>query len=270
MSVLTVFGENLRILCGRRGDQAAAAAAVGLSRVQFQRYLRGEAFPKPFLLQRFCAHFDVDARVMMEPLTDELLRDMRQWRAGKGSTPDNGFAEAARYAIGTQDYFKSSKELPDGHYTVWRKSMAQVGLVSRLVVAVKTLAHGRVAQGYDLASWAHGAEVLPKAGGAQRRYRGIVLRQGVGYSVVFFHAGPSLTVTHVYLRPVPYGQGIALAGYVSMGRNEAPGMNRLSATVWQKIAPDWQSLRAACQASGVMAEDQVPDLIRKIILPPVQ
>ncbi len=270
MSVLPIFGQNLRILCDRRGDQAAASLALGLSRVQFQRYLRGEAFPKPHLLQQICHYFGVDARVVIEPLTPLLQRDMQQWRLGGGQGVDNGFIEAARYACGDHNYFTPSGEFPDGHYIVWRKSMALAHKVTRLVVAVKTLTQGRVVQGYDLAPWAKGATVLPEVTAAQRRYRGMVLRQAVGYSVVFYHAAPSLSISHAYLRPAPYGPDVTLTGYVSLGRSAAPGMNRISPTVWDKVAPGCAALRVACRSSGLLEERDVPELVLNVITAPVQ
>ena len=75
MSVLRVFGENLRLLCKTRPSIASVCRDLDINRVQFNRYMSGHSFPKPNVLQQICDYFLVDSRIYLEPLTpDDLER----------------------------------------------------------------------------------------------------------------------------------------------------------------------------------------------------
>lgn len=76
-----VFGANLRSLSASAPSIAGLCRELGINRTQFNRYLTGEAFPRPDVLHHICRFFDVDARILLEPL--ELLRT-------KGDRADRG------------------------------------------------------------------------------------------------------------------------------------------------------------------------------------
>ena len=88
MSVHLVFGKNLRLLCKGRGSISQVAGDLGISRVQMNRILNGESFPKPGLLNRSCNIFDVDGRILLQPLAD-----VRQ--SASGNLPNNKAAQNA-------------------------------------------------------------------------------------------------------------------------------------------------------------------------------
>ena len=64
ISVHQIFGRNLRELCKRIGTIAEVADHLGVNRVQMNRILNGESFPKPGLMKRVCDHFSVNARIL--------------------------------------------------------------------------------------------------------------------------------------------------------------------------------------------------------------
>ena len=41
--------------------------------MQFNRYMSGYSFPKPNVLEKICNYFQVDARIILEELTDEQM-----------------------------------------------------------------------------------------------------------------------------------------------------------------------------------------------------
>ncbi|RCW84108.1 helix-turn-helix domain-containing protein [Paracoccus lutimaris] len=86
-SALPVFGQNLRLLTSLKGSQAKAAMDLDIGRIQYQRYLRGSSFPKPHILKKICDYFRVDARILIEPLTEDLLLEMLQARGGAARSP---------------------------------------------------------------------------------------------------------------------------------------------------------------------------------------
>lgn len=66
-----IFGTNLRTLVDRRGGNVTATCReIGINRTQFNRYIGMESWPRPDVLKRICDFFDVDARVLLQPLAE--------------------------------------------------------------------------------------------------------------------------------------------------------------------------------------------------------
>jgi transcriptional regulator with XRE-family HTH domain len=65
------LSENLKELVRRDGGKATHfARATGINRTQFNRYLIGESWPRPDVLERICQYTGTDARIMTEPLAE--------------------------------------------------------------------------------------------------------------------------------------------------------------------------------------------------------
>ncbi len=63
-----VFGSNLRKLARNYPSVSALCRQLGINRTQFNRYLSGESYPRPDVLDQICRFFDVDARILLRPL----------------------------------------------------------------------------------------------------------------------------------------------------------------------------------------------------------
>ncbi|WP_226688333.1 MULTISPECIES: helix-turn-helix domain-containing protein [Ruegeria] len=68
-----MFGANLRQLAQQYTSVSELCRQLGVNRTQFNRYLGGESFPRPDVLDRICRFFEVDARILLRPL-DEIDR----------------------------------------------------------------------------------------------------------------------------------------------------------------------------------------------------
>jgi transcriptional regulator with XRE-family HTH domain len=66
-----MFGANLRRLAQQYSSVSELCRQLGINRTQFNRYLGGESFPRPDVLDRICRFFEVDARILLRPL-DEI------------------------------------------------------------------------------------------------------------------------------------------------------------------------------------------------------
>ena len=64
------LGANLRELAKSTPSISALCRDLGINRTQFNRYLSGESFPRPDVLFRICQYFNVDARIILEPLSE--------------------------------------------------------------------------------------------------------------------------------------------------------------------------------------------------------
>jgi len=65
-----MFGANLRRLAKSYPSVSELCRQLGINRTQFNRYLSGESFPRPDVLDRICRFFDVDARILLHPLDE--------------------------------------------------------------------------------------------------------------------------------------------------------------------------------------------------------
>jgi transcriptional regulator with XRE-family HTH domain len=65
-----MFGDNLRLLASDYPSISELCRQLGINRTQFNRYLGGESFPRPDVLNRICSFFDVDARILLRPLNE--------------------------------------------------------------------------------------------------------------------------------------------------------------------------------------------------------
>ena len=122
ISVHQNFGCNLRELCKRTGTIAEVADHLGVNRVQMNRILNGESFPKPDLMKRICDHFSVNARILLEPLA-ELEAEKRHQSPGDV----RGMSGPFDYAFFGRDYTVNegnvNREIvPDGLHLMIRPS----------------------------------------------------------------------------------------------------------------------------------------------------
>lgn len=118
-----MFGANLKHLCREAPSISALCRDLGINRTQFNRYLSGESFPRPDVLHRICTFFDVDARILLEPV-DQIATT-------------SGFAmhhpELAGF-LGPDITRIDQELLPDGFYRFIRRSfMDQQKFVEALV-----------------------------------------------------------------------------------------------------------------------------------------
>ena len=63
-----MFGANPRILAQRYPPISELSRRLRINRTQLNRYLSGESFPRPDVLDRNCEFFDVDALILLEPV----------------------------------------------------------------------------------------------------------------------------------------------------------------------------------------------------------
>ena len=122
ISVHQIFGRNLRELCKRTGTIAEVADHLGVNRVQMNRILNGESFPKPGLMKRICDHFSVNARILLEPLA-ELEAEKRHQSPGDV----RGMSGPFDYAFFGRDYSVNEENVnreivPDGLHLMIRPS----------------------------------------------------------------------------------------------------------------------------------------------------
>ena len=68
--IRAVFSQNLKELMGASPNVPALCRELSLNCTQFNRYLASESFPRPDILQKICLHFGLDARILLQPLSE--------------------------------------------------------------------------------------------------------------------------------------------------------------------------------------------------------
>lgn len=121
-----IFGRNLRQLIGNGVSVSEVARDIGINRTQLSRYLYGEAFPRPDVLHRICVHFDVDARILTDPIENIRLDDGESVSAPAGPFDDLDFEPV------------SQSVLPDGFYIEWKSSWTNEGYFTKQLMLVYT------------------------------------------------------------------------------------------------------------------------------------
>lgn len=251
-----VFGRNLRQLCDEGPSVSAICTAIGINRTQFNRYLSGEAFPRPDVLARICAHFGVDARILLEPL--EALRS--------SSPPAPQMTLADPLLIGVTRPVDAAV-LPDGVYRFWRRSfMFSDRMVSNLaqirsrngVTLFKAFEENLLAQQANPQ-----AKRFPRLqihGLVRQHIDGISIhcqdRQGQG-NINFFEFGLE-------------GNMRFYPGFSLLIRKRIDGMSRISAAVMERLPEDPAQWRQIVRDGTIHDLVTAPPIIRRALerIPP--
>lgn len=168
-----VFGANLRSLATSAPSISQLCRDLGINRTQFNRYLNAEAFPRPDVLHRICVYFNVDARILLQPI--ESLQDP-SLHPGAISDYSTMLCRIGALSV-PQDLF------PDGAYLHRTLSYLSPGAIHCALFRVSRDERGTThIRGFmpAEASVQIGLERKP----AERRFRGLVFRQLRGCSFV--------------------------------------------------------------------------------------
>lgn len=267
-SVLPVFGQNLRFLTSTRGTQAKVSTDLGIGRIQFQRYLRGESFPKPHILKKICDYFGVDARILIDPLTDELLEEML---LARNSAPRlahrNEWLAALGYAIPDQDYFDDSGALEEGLYVAWQWCGARKNTILRRLFKIIRLNGGLVMRGYTPSAFHERGTPLK-----QREYRGVCLHlKNRGYVLLTFFPKPSHMISTAFVTPMRFSEysSNVFVGFTAISRDELPDMPRLSRVVIEKLDPSHKSLIKQAKIRSFFKLEEIPEAFADLLGSPV-
>ena len=175
--IRTIFGSNLKKLSVGYPSITYLAQELGINRTQFNRYLSGESFPRPDILDRMCKFFDVDARVLLEPL-EEIKKIEPTPPDFMGDFIVSGAPE--KFALGLVMVFRS------GRHTYLR--------------------------GYE-APHAMRIQSLPTHS-ELREYRGVVLQQEEGIAIIASRRG-AMTSSFNYLGRIASFNNNFWVGYIT-------------------------------------------------------
>lgn len=251
--IRAIFGRNLQSLAARAGSVSQLCRDLGINRTQFLRYLNGSAFPRPDVLQRICAHFGVDARILLEPIDDIPPPSDHQHLA---ALMDRTHPEAAELHI-------PETMFPSGLFRIWRRSFA---LPDRAVVSLaRVWREGRLTliKSYEpqqLTPYAFDMARPPVA-----PVQGFVMRAEDGVVALSMPRGQRLH-RFTYLRQGHAGFGTLHAGYATLARDRSAGQLRAVGVLAEHLLAPHPPLIRLARETGYRPMDQVPALFARHLM----
>ena len=166
-----VFGKNLRVLAHRYPSVSDLSRQLGINRTQLNRYLSGDSFPRPDVLALICDFFEVDARILLEPV-EEINRPTRDPVA-------NAYL---RDFVGSGIPQIPSELFPNGFYRFTRRSFVRNDLFIVGLVHVRRESEHTFLRGYE-SKEAMRIQGLPVDPGT-REFRGLAMQQEDGITLL--------------------------------------------------------------------------------------
>lgn len=239
-----MFGANLRKLSDDYRSISSLARELRINRTQFNRYLNGESFPRPDVLARICEFFEVDARVLLEP-----VEQISRGEGLIGGAFLSGFMGEAVQHVAYQDF-------PDGFYQFSRRSFVSKSQFVRGLVHVQRQGNSTYMRGYEPKSALAMQGIPPDA--ATREYRGYALRVEDGL-VLTVSRRNGMTASLNYLTRITSFQNNFWVGFVARTVSENASSNRMTRLVYEYIGEDIRSAMPVARSAGFCAfEDLIP------------
>ncbi len=250
--VRSVFGRNLRQLCAGGPSISALCQDIGINRTQFNRYLSGEAFPRPDILARICNFFQVDARILLEPLED-LRRTL----------PDRFLLEMRDKLLIGSSRPVDQAVMPDAVYRFWRRSFMIPGKIVTNLALIRTTEDVTLFKGFEENIFAQQENPLirrfprlPYFGLVRQHPDGISIycqdRQGQT-NVNFFESGLEANMRFYH-------------GFSLLVRRRIDGMSRMSAAVLERLPEDPALWRAIVRQGTVQDMAMAPPIVQRALV----
>lgn len=245
-----MFGANLRLLSKRYPSISELSRQLGINRTQFNRYLSGESFPRPDVLDRICAFFEVDARILLEPVDNLSTRGMVL----------NGPVLADFVGGGVNHVPEDT--FPLGFYRFSRRSFINdAQFIVGLVYVFRSFGYTYV-RGFE-ARDAMRQQGLPDDTRA-REFRGYVTRQEDGIAMVISRRN-AMTCSFNYLARVASFENNFWVGYVTRTVRESATGTRASRMVYEHLGRNRTDVFAAAKGSGFVAEEDLMPFHRRLL-----
>ncbi len=246
----SMFGANLRELSRNYPSISELSRQLGINRTQFNRYLSGESFPRPDVLARICSFFEVDARVLLEPV------------ANITSTKDVMGGEFLKDFLGSAVSEIPDSTFPTGFYRFSRRSFLDASQYVIGLVRVWRQDGATYVRGLE-ARAAMQAQGLPVSRDA-REFRGLVMLQEEGLASLIARKG-AMTVSFNYLTRVASFENNYWVGYVARTMREVSDTDRVVRMVYEYVGADIRSAKNAARTVGYSTEEDLPTFHRRLL-----
>ncbi|MGJ8626730.1 MAG: helix-turn-helix domain-containing protein [Sulfitobacter sp.] len=247
-----MFGSNLRTLAADYASISDLARQLGINRTQFNRYLSGESFPRPDVLSRMCSFFNVDARVLLQPVNEI------------GSNQDPIANPFLRDFVGSGARDVPEDLFPNGFYRFSRRSFVSDDLYIVGLIHIRREGSNTFLRGFE-AKNAMKIQFLP-TGAAAREFRGIVMQQEDGIAIIATRKN-AMTCSFNYLSRVASFDNNFWVGYVTRTVSESVGGLRATRLVYEYLGTDMSDVLPAARVAGFYKSEDLLPYHRKLLRP---
>lgn len=247
-----MFGANLRVLSQEYTSISELCRQLVINRTQFNRYLSGESFPRPDVLDRICEFFNVDARILLEPVME----------LGRAEDVLNGPILADFVGVGLnaipEDVF------PSGFYRFARRSFLDNTIFATGLVYAFRSDDICYVRGYEP------KEAMRQQGlateSAAREWRGYATRQEDGIALIISRRN-AMTCSFNYLSRVASFENNHWVGYVTRTVRESPTENRVTRMVYEHLGREAGPAFEAARGAGFCSEEELLPYHRRLLQP---
>ncbi|MFD2741290.1 helix-turn-helix domain-containing protein [Sulfitobacter aestuarii] len=249
-----MFGRNLRLLSRDYPSVSDLSRRLGINRTQFNRYVSGESFPRPDVLARICRFFDVDARILLEPL--EEIAGFRDPISGR----------FLRDFIGAGARYVPTADFPSGFYRLSRRSFANPERFNLGLVHIRRDGTNTYLRGYDCAEvmQLQGLENTPRL----REFRGVVTQQDGGIAIISSRRD-TFACSFKYLSRVASVENNFWLGYITRTIPENLGGLRATRLAFEHLGNDLANVLAVARGTGLCDAAELPPFHRRLLRPEV-
>lgn len=245
-----MFGANLRHLSKQYPSISELSRQLGINRTQFNRYLSGESFPRPDVLDRICTFFKVDARILLEPVTN--FENKRQILNG----------QILDQFLGQGVSSLSEQSFPSGIYRFSRRSFIKENQYLIGLTYVFRSDGVTYVKGFEPkeAMRHQGLDSDPRT----REFRGYVTRQDDGVALIIARRG-AMTCSFNYLARVASLENNFWVGYIARTVREVNGGTRATRMVYEHLGGKFSDILNAARGSGFGSADDLMPFHRRLL-----
>ena len=248
----SIFGDNLRRLSRDYPSISELSRNLGINRTQFNRYLAGESFPRPDVLARICSFFDVDARVLLEPV-DQI-----------GARRDPIANPFLRDFVGTGVRSVPEDIFPSGFYRFSRRSFVDLSVFVVGLVHIRRDDSNTYLRGFEAVE-AMILQDLP-TDSRTREFRGIVMQQEDGIAIIASRRN-AMTASFNFVNRVASFSNNFWVGYVTRTVPETAAGARATRLVYEHLGTSLGPVLGAARTAGFCKVDDLPPFHRRLLHP---
>jgi transcriptional regulator with XRE-family HTH domain len=245
-----MFGANLRLLAREYRSISELSRQLGINRTQFNRYLSGESFPRPDVLDRICDFFEVDARILLEPA------DSFNSQGNLLADPYLADFVGARLNDIPESFF------PSGFYEFSRRSFTdEANFVTGLIYIFRKSGNTFL-RGYETRkSMQH--QHLPDDS-QTREFRGYLTRHEDGIAAIVSRRN-AMTSSFNFLAQVASFENNHWVGYATRTVRESASDTRIVRLAYEHLGTDINKVLSAARNSGLTSEDNLRPFHRRLL-----
>ncbi len=246
-----IFGANLRQLSASYPSIARLCRKLGINRTQYNRYLSGESFPRPDVLFQICKFFDVDARILLEPVEDI--------KPGAAQLLGHPFLDGF---FGSGPTYVPEKLFPSGFFSFVRRSFIDDTHFATGLVHVSRSDGYTFLRGFEPRDAMRGQGLSTAT--TDREYRGLVMRQEEGVIALVTHRA-SLAATFNFLTPETSFQSNIWEGYATRTARERVRGRRAARMVYEYLGRGIQPALKVARAADLVPLEKVPPFHARLL-----